>query len=88
MKYPEHLSMPNYTITIANKDVPEFIRTIGDLCPDLAYQSSRQLMFARTFELDITEEDYVFLSLKFKFLKYTMKLLKPRTSTSNITFTL
>ena len=70
--------MPNYTITIAHKDVPEFTNELDKLPYDADIRSSRQLMFARTYDMNITEEDYLFLSLRFKFLKMTMKIIKPR----------
>lgn len=70
--------MPNYSITIAHKEVDAFRAAYYELYPNNPIQSSRPLMFARTFDVDITEEDYLFLSLKFKFIKMTMKILKPR----------
>ena len=78
--------MPNYTITVAHKDVDAFRAAYHELYPNKHIISSRQLLFARTFEVNITEEDYLFLSLKFKFLKYTMKILKPRATEAPNTF--
>jgi hypothetical protein len=75
-------SMPNYEITIANKDVDAFRAAFYELYPNTPIQSSRPLIFARKFDVDITEEEYVFLSLKFKFLKPKITILKPRTDMS------
>ena len=75
--------MAEYTITVAQRDVDAFRAAYYELYPNKPIQSSRQLLFAHTFDVDITEEDYLFLSLKFKFLKYTMKILKPRSDVLN-----
>ena len=81
--------MPNYSITIAHKEADAFRAAYYELYPDKIIQSSRPLMFARTFDVELTEQDYLFLSLKFKFLKMTMKIIKPRPiNGSNIKFTL
>lgn len=75
--------MPEYTITVSNKDVDAFREAYYELYPNKYIRSSRQLLFAHTFDVDITEEDYLFLSLKFKFLRHTITILKPRTATPN-----
>ena len=82
--------MVNYSITIAHKEVDAFRAAYNELYPDKAIQSSRLLTFGRTFNVELTEQDYLFLSLKFKFLKMTMKIIKPRpiNGGSNIKFTL
>ena len=73
--------MPKYDITIANGDVQEFAQAIGELYPgsDKVADYSRMLMFARTYyNMELTEDEYLFLSLKFKFVKSKLIILKAR----------
>jgi hypothetical protein len=73
--------MPNYEIVIASKDVDAFRAAYYELYPNTPIEPSRSLVFARKFEVNISEEDYVYLSLKFKFLKPKITILKPRFTT-------
>jgi predicted RNA-binding protein with EMAP domain len=69
--------MAEYKIVVANKDVEEFTKALTELPYDTDIQYTRSLMFARSYTVNLTEEDYVYLSLKFKFLKPTvMRILK------------
>lgn len=67
-----------YEITIAQSDVEAFRDAYYELYPGGHFISSRQLLFVRKFEVELTEEDYVFLSLKFKFVKPIMTIVKPQ----------
>ena len=80
--------MPNYKIVLANKDIDGFVTACNELNPSMPIVSTPFLSVATKYEITVTEEDYVFLSLKFKFLKPIIKILKPRpVNGSNIKFT-
>lgn len=76
-----------YEITIAQADVDAFRAAFYELYPGGNFLSSRQLLFIRRFEVELTEEDYVFLSLKFKFLKPILTIVKPRVPGPNAFYT-
>ena len=73
--------MPSYEITIATKDVANFEQSVSELYPEMIVHYARLLIFARKYELDIPEEDYLYLSLKFKFFIPKVVIIKPKTVT-------
>jgi hypothetical protein len=70
--------MAKYEITIAKADEESFNQCIREMYPTLKL-IYWPLIFTNVYSLELSEEEYLFLKLKFKFIVKYQKRVRPAT---------